>query len=230
MNNDIVNDAFYRGFAARMQILSVQPEKQAMLQGAMRTVAPAVGAVRRAIPAGVKNVFKAPPTTPAPSVGPIEAGVAGLGGRAGGVAGSTAAVNATNPGILAQGMGAVTRNPVKSLAAAGALGAGAAGTAALTGANKYYGQQAQNAITELPNVVKDYMASQGAGPGMGGMMGKIMMFLQYLFGGQNANRNLAGNIAQFAAQSNRLTPLNRSQLAQGAKTLQTPLPITTPAK
>lgn len=218
MNNDLVNDAFHRGFATRLQILSAPQEKQAMA-AAMKGMGTAAMGVGKNMWSKVAPAFKATGAKPAPPAGAPWGSVG-------------PSAPAETPSLLAQGMGAVTRNPVKSLAAAGTLGAGAAGTTALVGANNYYGQQAQNAITELPNVVKDYMASQGAGPGMGGMMGKIMMFLQYLFGGQNANRNLAGNVAQFAAQSSRLTPRNRSELAQGAQKLQAPLPApaATPAQ
>ena len=210
MNNDLVNDAFHRGFTARLQILSAAQEKQAMA-AAMKGMGTAAMGVGKNVWSKVAPAFRAPGAKPVPPAGAPWGSVGPSGAPA-------------NPSLLAQGMGAVARNPVKSLAAAGALGAAGAGAGTANVAKNYYGTQAQNAITELPNVVKDYMTSQGAGPGMGGMMGKIMMFLQYLFGGQHANRNLGGNIAQFAAQSNRLTPLNRSQFAQGAQKLQAPLP------
>ena len=203
-----------RGFLTRFNELAAETEKPAMAAAAKAFGGAAVNAGKnlfaKAAPFA-KNIFSKPQPAGMTAFQP------GLALPAPGQLAAPAAQS-----LLQRGIGAVTQNPVKALAGAGALGAAGAGTAVGVGAHNYYGQQAQNMLTEMPKAVSGYMASQGAGPGMGGFVGKLLMFLQYLLGGQNANRNLAGSFSNYAKSYPGFTGLNQQQFAKAAPTFTTP--------
>jgi hypothetical protein len=199
MTTSSYSEHFRRGFVTRFNEHATQTEKQAMAAAAK-----ALG--QGAWQAG-KNLFAKAPSVvgAAKTVGNAATGV-------GNAAAKTVGGVATNVGNFAKA------HPVATGAATGTAiaGAGAAG------AHNYYGQQSQNMLSEMPKAVSGFMQSQGAGSGVGGFFGKLMMLIQYLFGGQNANRNLAGSFANYAKSYPGFTGLNQQQFAKVAPTLTAP--------
>jgi hypothetical protein len=215
MTTIIEADAFRRGFVTRFQALSSQ-EKRAGVAGELGQGAAAVAPMAKnlfskAVPFA-KNLF----TRGTPAVAGAAAPAAGMTEAAFAKGWQNAGIGASPraPGLLARGMGAMQAHPVATGLAAG----GAATGAGALGVGNYYNSQAQNMRSQLPQVAENFMKSQQPWQGFGGgIMGKIMMFIQYLFGG---GRDLMNRFSQYAAHAPGLTSLNQSQFAKPLPTAQ----------
>jgi len=192
-------EAFRAGFSARWAELHAAGGQTKEAAGLARAVGGGLMRGGKALLSGGRNLVNkaVPPKAPispmaesyASGAAPTPAG--GLLGKAVGGAADWAKRNpvgaASAAGGTLLGSNALTANKVKDMAQ-----------------NRYMAE-GQNAIQTLQSSAKDYWS------GMGGdsFLGRLMILLNILFGGQNALQSMQTGILQQAAQNSGTSPVNQ---------------------
>lgn len=212
MSTHFESEAFRHGFVAHWSQLSEQ-EKQAGLGSAI------AGAMPKVI-GGAKSLIGRGPGS--------QMGLPGMG----------AATSAGAPGLASRiGSGVtnwVSKNPTTALGAgAGVAGATnlatGAGTASVVAnkARETYTNEANNALTAGRAGFEDYLGKMGGNS----FMGRLMLMLNMLFGGQDARNKFYSGLQTHLSTYDKLSPLNRGivgQHAQPAPAGATPVAPSTP--